>query len=379
VLNIDAALRTDIVVVGGYGHVGGSISAQLAEKFPGRVVAAGRSLERAEQFCLSHGGAIRPLRISADERPDMALLAEARLVVMCLDQTNTAFAEACLRAGIHYVDVSANGSFLTALEELNRQEEGPRATAVLSVGLAPGLTNMLAKQAMLDLEQTRAIDVAIMLGLGDQHGKAAIEWTVDSLNADYDVMISGQQHVVSSMTDSRVTDFGKRLGRRSAYRFPFSDQQALPRTLGVPEASTRLCFDSRLSTRLLAALKRLGALKLLKRPRWRELAVAAFGKLRFGTEQFAVKVEASGEFDGAPAVAGYGISGVREAGFTADFAAAVAEALYAGGEWPEGVFHTEQLFDSALYEERIEISRSGAAAGDPVERSRAGRLAALKR
>ncbi len=360
--------REDIIVIGGYGHVGGSISVRLAKKFPGRVVAAGRSLERAERFCLEHGGSIRPLRLSAYEQPDMTLLASAKLVVMCLDQTDTRFAEACLMAGIDYVDVSASGSFLTALELLNRMESGPLATAVLSVGLAPGLTNMLAKQAMQTLTYTKAIDISIMLGLGDEHGKAAIEWTVDSLNSEYQVDAGGQPRLVSSMTDGRVTNFGGRLGKRSAYRFPFSDQQTLPRTLGIPEAATRLCFDSRLSTRLLAALKRIGALKLLSRPRWRNLAVAAFGKLRFGTEQFAVKVEASGEVEGAHAIAGFGAAGVREAEFTASFAASVAEAIYDGGSWPEGVFHTEQLFDSILYDDHMEMTRAGAVAGDPVYR-----------
>lgn len=39
-----------IVVVGGYGHVGATICKNLGNAYPGRVYAAGRSLEKAEAF-----------------------------------------------------------------------------------------------------------------------------------------------------------------------------------------------------------------------------------------------------------------------------------------------------------------------------------------
>lgn len=49
-------MRTEIVVIGGYGHVGGQICTLLSEKFPQAVYAAGRNFKRAEQFSKSTGG-----------------------------------------------------------------------------------------------------------------------------------------------------------------------------------------------------------------------------------------------------------------------------------------------------------------------------------
>ncbi|MEC0554668.1 hypothetical protein P8853_14570 [Bacillus haynesii] len=69
-----------------------------------------------------------------------------------------------------------------------------------TVGLAPGLTNLLAQKAAQALDETSCIDIAIMLGLGDSHGKAAIEWTVDHLNMVYDVKVNGRLMEVSSFT-----------------------------------------------------------------------------------------------------------------------------------------------------------------------------------
>lgn len=47
---------------------------------------------------------------------------------------------------------------------------------MLSIGLAPGLTNLLAAHAHRLLDEVTELDIFIMLGLGDRHGKAAMEW-----------------------------------------------------------------------------------------------------------------------------------------------------------------------------------------------------------
>ncbi|GED27534.1 hypothetical protein BAG01nite_36360 [Brevibacillus agri] len=54
--------KDKIVVVGGYGYVGATICKELGNLYPGRVYAAGRSLEKAEAFCRETAGKVRPLR-----------------------------------------------------------------------------------------------------------------------------------------------------------------------------------------------------------------------------------------------------------------------------------------------------------------------------
>jgi saccharopine dehydrogenase (NAD+, L-lysine-forming) len=43
-----------------------------------------------------------------------------------------------------------------------------------SVGLAPGLTNLLAKYCLEWLGTVDALEIGILLGLGEAHGPAAI-------------------------------------------------------------------------------------------------------------------------------------------------------------------------------------------------------------
>lgn len=335
-------MKEQIIVVGGYGHVGKTICRDLGELYPGKVFAAGRSFDRAEDFSRSTGGKVRPLQLQIGAQVDPSVLENVKLVLMCLDQTETAFVRSCFESGTHYVDISANDSFLSQVEGLQAEAAAHRATAVLSVGLAPGLTNLLALHAKRLMDRVEAIDISIMLGLGDQHGKAAIEWTIDNLGTDYEVVRESCKTLVSSFTDGRTTDFGADLGRKKAYRFNFSDQHALPRTLAVPTVSTRLCFDSAAVTGLMAWLRASGVFRLLKFRPIRDAFVRLFGKVRLGTEMFAVKIDARGEKSEADLLVECFLQGKNEAAITAKVAGAVADAVYRDS-FPHGVYHIEQL------------------------------------
>ncbi|NOU96873.1 saccharopine dehydrogenase [Paenibacillus sp. LMG 31456] len=337
-------MKEHIVVIGGYGHVGQMICRELCDLYPGKVFAAGRSLERAEQFSRATGGKVRPLQLNISEPVDPNALDNVKLIVMCLDQTDTSFVRSCLEKEIHHVDISANVSFLSQVEKLHSEALTSRSTAVLSIGLAPGMTNLMALHAKRLMDQTDAIDISIMLGLGDQHGKAAIEWTIDNLGTQYQVVKDGRSMEVGSFKDGKITDFGTSLGRKKAFRFNFSDQHVLPRTLGVPSVSTRLCFDSKPVTELLAWLRAAGVFRLLKYMPIRNTIVQLFGKMRFGTELFAVKIDAWGKKNQENVMVECFLQGKNEAVITAKVASALANIVYRSSS-PHGVYHIDQLFD----------------------------------
>ncbi|MBG9794972.1 saccharopine dehydrogenase [Paenibacillus dendritiformis] len=339
--------KEDIVVIGGYGHVGRTICARLGERYPGKLYAAGRSRERAERFCRSAGGKIRPLELDIRKPIPSAMLNGAKLVIMCLDQTGTGFVRECFRAGTHYIDVSANASFLRQVEQCREEAAAHGATALLSVGLAPGLTNLLALEAHRLLGETDQIDLAIMLGLGDAHGEAAIEWTADNMGARFDITQNGKQVEALSFTDGKRFDFGADIGSRLAYRFPFSDQQTLPQTLDVPSVATRFCLDSSLVTGLLAGARRTGAVRLLQAGWLRQRMIRSLGAVRFGGDRFAVKAEARGRSrEGKPALAECFLQGRDQSAVTAQVAAAAATMLV-DSPIPAGVYHIEQSTDMA--------------------------------
>ncbi|MDP4097851.1 saccharopine dehydrogenase [Paenibacillus sp. P96] len=279
------------------------------------------------------------------------ILSSFKVAVMCLDQQNTDFVQVCLQQGIHYTDISADYSFLSKVEQLRPTNGSQGATAVLSVGLAPGLTNLLALQASRQLDKVDEIHISIMLGLGDSHGRAAIEWTVDNLRQNFSTLEQGETVERVSFTDGRATDFGSDMGTRTAYRFNFADQHILQRTL-QSSVATRLCFDSEWVTKGIAALKRARALRLLNVPRVRELMMNLLSSIQIGKPIYAVKVEARGWKQNKPALAECFLRGSHEADATAAAAAVVATKLYAA-ELPQGIYHIEEWFDYTAFEKPL--------------------------
>ncbi|MBB6023854.1 saccharopine dehydrogenase-like NADP-dependent oxidoreductase [Paenibacillus sp. JGP012] len=336
-------MKDQIWVIGGYGQVGQMICTQLADAFPGKVWAAGTRLERAEQFSRQTGGAVKPLQLDISKPVDPGMLRNVKLVIMCVDQFNTRFVESCARAGTNYMDISAKVDFLKQVEQLHSTLQSSGSTAILSVGLSPGITNLLVREATAHMDQVQEANISVLLGLGEKHGKAAIEWTVDQMHTMFDVMQNGQLARVQSLSGGKWIDFGEKLGRRMAYRFPFSDQQAVARTLNIPNVSTRMCLDSRWITRGLSVSRRAGLLTFLRWKWIRNAAVKAFAWMPGGEPMFAVKVDATGLKNGKNIHVEQRIMGKKEAVITAEVAVAVARKVYTKPLQP-GVHHVEQCF-----------------------------------
>ncbi|GAA2118216.1 saccharopine dehydrogenase family protein [Actinomadura alba] len=303
-----------IVVLGGYGAVGREAATALAEWCPGAVVVAGRDPAKARTVA---GAASLRVDLSDDADLERALDG-ADAVLMCVERDNVRIARACVERGVHYVDVSASYDVLVAIETLDELAAEHSATAVLSVGLAPGVTNLLARHCA---ERSGGADVRIgvLVGMGERHGPASIEWTLDGF---------------ARVGPSSQMDFPQPYGTRTVHRFPFSDQQTLPGTLGVERVTTGMCLDSRALTTVLAAARRPVVTRLLSAPRVRAAASALLTRAHVGGDGFAVTVTS-----GAHTASFTGRRQSRATGLAAALVVRQLDAL------PAGVRHIDEVIE----------------------------------
>jgi hypothetical protein len=330
------------VVLGGYGVVGRVVAEALGGWFPGAVVVAGRDGGRAEAVARASRGAVAAHAVDVGDTDAVGrAIAGARVVVMCVERANEAVARACLERGIHVVDISASAPVLDAISGLDDLAVEHGATAALSVGVAPGLTNLLARHCVDQLPGARTVDITVLIGLGERHGTAAVRWTVDGLTAPRRRDGSGGRGGHGGPGRARVSLPG--FGTRSAYPFPFSDQHTLTETLGVPTV-TRLCFDSALLTNLVFGLRATAAMAALGRLGASGALTWLFSRVHLGSERFAVHAAAS---DGHRTVS-CAATGRQEARATGVVAAHVARKL-ASGATPPGAHHLDQLVDPVQF------------------------------
>lgn len=322
-----------IVVIGGYGHVGGQVSRQLAKRYS-TVVVAGRSEEKALKFSQNSSEKLSYLSVDLTNEDDWDFLQNTDLVIICIDQTNTLFLERCLELGVDYLDISANYAFFQQLMYLDKDKQN--STAILGVGLAPGLTNLVAKESLKLISHSEKIDISILLGLGDIHGKEAMSWTIKNMNTRYTLAGSTS---VTSFTGGKKIHFSGDRRLRKAYFFPFPDQLTLPSSLAIPIVKTRLVFDSRSATGIFAALTKLNLIRFLEKKKVKSLVLALFQKIKIGQPTYQIKIDAYKKTEHV----GLFLKGKNEAQITADMAIATAILLLEGGH-SKGIYQIDELF-----------------------------------
>jgi len=340
------AHKDKILVIGGYGQVGQFICRDLGDKFPGKVIAAGRRYDKAAKFARTTNGRVLPLEfdVFADNDNDN-VLEDVTLVVMCLDLNDTRFIEVCIEKGIHYIDISASYSFLKKIMSLDEKAKTSGSTIILSVGLSPGLTNLLVQHSTLQFDTLHSADIFVLLGLGEEHGKAAIEWMVDNMHITFDIIDNGFKKRVKSFEDGKYTIFPEPFGRRTAYRFNFAEQHFLPDTLDINSVSHRICFDSKFITLLLYIYKKIGILNLLKISSIRNAVVNLFENIRYGSDKYVLQVDSIGEKGGNVSGFTCSVTGRNQSEGTGRLTSIISKSVYSN-KYPAGVYHIEQIFSN---------------------------------
>ncbi|MEV6558644.1 NAD-dependent epimerase/dehydratase family protein [Nocardia sp. NPDC051756] len=254
----------NVLVLGGYGAVGGHVVLLLRANGIA-ALAAGRDPVRADVT----------LDLS-DLDSFTAALNDVAAVVNCAGTENIRLAEASAARGIPFLDISATSEYVQNLEEI----AGP---AVLGVGLAPGLTTLLA----VDVLSTHPgpLDIVIGLGSGERHGAAATAWTYGLLGQHFP---DPDGSSVRNFTRPQRFETPKESGYKPApaLRTDFADQHRLTREFGVP-VRTYLRMDTRLATTGLGLLTRAPALQALApkhmpgSDKWMVLARSSNGSSRW--------------------------------------------------------------------------------------------------
>ena len=222
------------LILGGYGASGAGVARLLAAQ-DHQVTTAGRDRARADRV------------VDLRDGPDAlaAVLGGVDVVVNAAGIEDPHLVRTATGAGVAFVDITASGGYVAALERLE-----PPAPVLLSVGLAPGLTNLLALAA--HGAGAGRVDLALVVGGGERHGRAGVDWAFALLGRSFADPATGAP--VRNYTQPARFDLPG-LGRRRLYRADYSDQHTLTRDLGIP-VRTYFGLDSRSATALLAVLAR---------------------------------------------------------------------------------------------------------------------------
>jgi len=183
-------------------------------------------------------------RLASVEHPqslDQALDG-ARAVINCAGpflETADAVASAALRAGIHYLDVTAEQpSARATLENYDVPARGAGIAVIPSMSFYGGFADLLVTAALGDWDRADAIDV--MIGLDSWHPTRGTRVTGEKNTGQRMVVAEGRLVPVSSPRAEKHWDFGDPLSRQAMVEVPFSEIVLIERHVKTAELHTWL-------------------------------------------------------------------------------------------------------------------------------------------
>ncbi|HLE54551.1 MAG TPA: saccharopine dehydrogenase NADP-binding domain-containing protein [Thermoplasmata archaeon] len=193
-----------------------------------------------------------------------------------LPKYNLTIMRACLDAGVGYLDTSAAGPSrpggpLGIFEQLELDDAFRSAgvTALLSMGLDPGMTNVLAREASealdrIDAIRIRSCSTAKLPGF-ENFPLYSREAFLDDFLVRPTVWIDGRLEEREPMAEEEAFDFPPPVGSQRTFLASHEEVKTLPRFLGKPVG--RIDFKYGLSPSLAHAILSLERLGLFREDR----------------------------------------------------------------------------------------------------------------
>jgi saccharopine dehydrogenase (NAD+, L-lysine forming) len=252
--------NNSILIVGGYGVVGHRIASGLGQLYPGRVIIAGRHPERAakDASVIGYGTRSRAIDITSFSSVDDALT-DVAVIISCIDQPGRLVLKAALARGLGYTDITPHLTELgrgRSYRNIDALAKASGARVILGSGIAPGISNVIARALADSLGGADEIETALLLAAGDVSGPASFDYFLQELAMAFNVYVDGKDISSRALSSPRLVDFPAPIGNRAAYLFPFSDQVLYPNTMGVRTAVTRLALEPDWLARALSLVAR---------------------------------------------------------------------------------------------------------------------------
>jgi len=164
-----------VVILGGYGNFGKRIAAALARSdVP--VVVAGRNGERAGTLAADLGNSATGVAVDIGVGLPAALADLAPSVVVNtvgpFQTANYRVAEACVAAGVHYVDLADGRTFVTGIGQLDGAARAAGVAVISGASTVPGLSSAVLDRYCSDFAPLDTLRYGITPGQKAERGLA---------------------------------------------------------------------------------------------------------------------------------------------------------------------------------------------------------------
>ena len=231
-----------IIILGGYGGTGRTVSRMLLKETTADVVIAGRSIRKAEEWCARFrvefpGRTIAPRYADASEYGSLVTAFRNTSLVLVASTTPRhvqKVAEAALTAGADYLDCHFDQSTVPILEALAPRIEKEGRCFITQAGFHPGLPSAFVRHAARHFDRYRKAVIGMAMNARIENAESVHE-LVDEIGSPSGEVFRGKVWRKATYKDVRRMDLGPHFGVRSCYPIRLAEMRRLPEMFGLEE------------------------------------------------------------------------------------------------------------------------------------------------
>ena len=251
-----------IIVLGGAGAMG-RIAVRTLTEFDDveRITIADYNEERAHEVAAAlNSSKIEVKQIDVNDADRLGkLLRGADVALNAVEYVfNLPVLKACISEKVHYADLGGLFHMTRKLMELTAEAEAAGITAMVGMGGTPGITNILARAAVEQLDRVKSISV--QLGCSDSTPSTAplvapysIRTILDEFTKEPQVFQDGRWYPQRPLSGQEEMVFPEPVGRATAVYSLHSECATFPisfREKGIRHVSFKIAFPTDFMTKL---------------------------------------------------------------------------------------------------------------------------------
>jgi len=349
-----------ILVLGGAGAMGSVAVRDLVERTDHRVVVGELRTDEAEAMAAALGPRVSVRSVDVEDADSLVEAVSDCDVVLSATfmRHNVRVTRAAIAAGVHMVDLGAYVWDTRDQLELDDEARAAGCRIVPGCGVAPGLTNVLARDGAERLDAVRAIRIYSYITHPMTTSPGIVYTRFDASRGSSLVLEDGVSEERPSFSAEELVEFPPPYGPQLVHLVPHPEPLTLPRYLDVRDVVFKVGYPPDETTRLRSLLEldldaaepfEFGGAEIVPR----DLVAAFVGRQGLaGLRTANVKrVILEGEREGRPATLTYDLAVEREeesaSSAITGTVAAIAADLVANGAGRVGVHPPEGAFDPA--------------------------------
>src|SRR3989344_1999639 len=260
-------MKESVIGILGLGAMGQIVAKDLYDSFKGKVVYLVRNPTSIKEIAKKYKAEVKSADVNKPESLVKAFKGIDVVIHAVHHEFNVRVMEACLEANCHYVDLGGLFHFTREQLKLNEEFRRKRLTAVIGMGAAPGITNVLAKYGAQGLEKVE--EVQIRIGVKDfstykQVSPLSASYSLQTLLEEFSwkpaVWKNGKMVFVEALSGREPYTFPQPVGKQNPQYTIHSELATLPFTLQAKNVSFKIAFDDDFVEKVIL-LKSLGLTK----------------------------------------------------------------------------------------------------------------------